>query len=71
MNQGNWKSKRKRPGEVYTYTRPEFRVKSVIPTVAPTRPVDSRLRGNDDIQGTRPRHRHSRESGNPLPVCEP
>ena len=35
------------------------------------RAVDSRFRGNDDIQRTRPRHRHSRESGNPLPVSEP
>jgi hypothetical protein len=33
--------------------------------------VDSRFRGNDDIQGARPRHRHSRESGNPLPVSGP
>jgi hypothetical protein len=27
--------------------------------------VDSRFRGNDDIQDTRLRHRHFRESGNP------
>jgi uncharacterized protein (DUF433 family) len=32
--------------------------------------VDSSLRGNDDLQGARPRYRHSRESRNPLPLSE-
>ena len=36
-----------------------------------TRAVDSRFRGKDEIQGARPRHRPSRESGNPLEVSEP
>ena len=40
---------------------------TVIQTLTRTRAVDSRFRGNDDIQGTCPRHRHSRESGNPAP----
>ena len=32
--------------------------------------MDSRFRGNDDIPGTRPQHRHSRESGNPVLLSE-
>ena len=43
----------------------------MIQTLNRTRAVDSRLRGNDDIQGAHPQHRHSREGGNPLPVSEP
>jgi hypothetical protein len=43
---------------------------TAIQTLTRTRAVDSRFHGNDDIRGTRPGHRHSRESGNPLPLSE-
>jgi hypothetical protein len=32
--------------------------------------MDSRFRGNDDINSRRTQHRHSRESGNPSPRSE-
>ena len=32
--------------------------------------MDSHFRGNDDTPGTRPQHRHSSESGNPVLVSE-
>jgi hypothetical protein len=41
-----------------------------VQTLTRTRAVDSRFRGNDDIHGTPPQHRHSRESGNPLQLSE-
>ena len=44
---------------------------SVIQTLNRPRAVDSRLRGNDEIQGAHPQPRPSREGGNPLPLSEP
>ena len=42
----------------------------VIQTLTGAWPMDSRFRGNDDMPGTRPQHRHSRESGNPVLLSE-
>ena len=33
--------------------------------------MDSRFRGNDEVGDGCPKYRHSRESGNPLPVSDP
>jgi hypothetical protein len=44
--------------------------KPAIQTLTRTWPMDSRFRGNDDIQDTRPPHCHSRESGNPVLLTE-